>query len=177
MKSRSFVAGSIGIAALFAIAAPAFADPPKFTASCPKGVEVKSNGKGKVRANGKKLTVKTLTPTSWKATGNGSTIDIGRDGAQVFVSSNGEVCEVTKSKAAPNKDGSVGGVPAKDQQVCLAAVSKETNNGDVKVLDATSSEANNAVIVGVGADRAKWQCLVKDGKVAGVMSMTDEGAQ
>jgi hypothetical protein len=27
----------------------------------------------------------------------------------------------------------------------------------------------------VGRDRAKWQCLVKNGRVADVMSLTDEG--
>ena len=32
------------------------------------------------------------------------------------------------------------------------------------------------VIVGVGADRAPWKCLVKNGNVAEVSSMADEGA-
>ncbi len=39
-----------------------------------------------------------------------------------------------------------------------------------------TSEANNDITIGVSPDRAPWKCLVKDGKVAGVMSETDEGA-
>ncbi len=37
------------------------------------------------------------------------------------------------------------------------------------------SPANNTVIVGVGPQKAKWRCLVKNGRVADVMSLTDEG--
>ena len=65
--------------------------------------------------------------------------------------------------------------PSQDQQACLAAVSNKANNGEVTVLDTNSSEANNTVIVGVGAEKAKWRCLVKSGRVAEVMSLTDEG--
>lgn len=32
------------------------------------------------------------------------------------------------------------------------------------------------VTVGAGPDKARWQCLVKNGKVAEVISLTDEGA-
>ena len=67
-------------------------------------------------------------------------------------------------------------MPPGDQQACLAAVSGKTNNGTVKILDATTSEANNTVIVGVGKQKAKWRCLVKNGKAADVMSLTSEGA-
>jgi hypothetical protein len=69
----------------------------------------------------------------------------------------------------------VASVPQKDQQACLAAVSNKTNNGVVAVLDASSSEANNTVIIGVGEQKARWQCLVKNGRVAEVMSLSDEG--
>ena len=105
------------------------------------------------------------------------TTDIGRDGAQVFVSEapKGDLCQVTSSSAAANSDGSVGGVPKSDQKACLKAVKHKTNNKVVSVLDASSSEANNSVTIGVGKDKAKWQCLVKNGKVAEVMSLTDEG--
>ncbi len=155
----------------------AFAAPPKFKATCPDGISVTSNGSGKVKVNGNRVSVKTLTSTSWRAKVNGITIDIGRDGAQVFVSTTpGDVCDVTSSSAAPNANGSVGGVPSADQQACLAAVSNKTNNGDVELLDAISSEANNSVTIGVGPQRAKWQCLVKKGRVVSVMSLTDEGA-
>lgn len=68
------------------------------------------------------------------------------------------------------------GTPSKDEQACLQAVSTQTNNGDVTLLRTETSEANNAVYVGVGPKRAEWRCLVKRGVVADVMSMTDEGA-
>jgi len=69
------------------------------------------------------------------------------------------------------------GMPSKDAQACLAAVSRETNNGDVVLQSEETSEANTLVMVGVGPQRAPWKCLAKDGAVAEVMSMTDEGSQ
>lgn len=163
--------------ALLLMVAPALAaNPPKFTARCPSGIEVKSNGNGKVKINGDNSNVKTLTSTSWRARHNGISIEIGRDGAQVYVSTtSGEVCDITRNRAEPNANGSMGGVPARDQQACLAAVSNKANNGFVDVDEARSSEANNEVIVLVGTQKARWQCLVKNGRVAGVMSLTDEG--
>jgi hypothetical protein len=176
MKRSLLAACATVFAALFATS-PALASPPKFTATCPNNMSVISTGKGDVKVNGVKVQVKTLTSTSWRARSGDVTIDMGRDGEQVFVSTTpGDVCEVTSSSAAPNADGSIGGVPSIDQQACLAAVSRQTNNGDVEVMAATSSEANNSVTIGVGPERAKWQCLVKKGKVASVMSLTDEGA-
>lgn len=178
MRAIHLTAGLACLAGLALVATPARASsPPKFTAVCSNGVEVKSNGKGRVRINGQKATVKAVSGTAWKAQLAGTVIDIGQDGAQVYVSdTSSNVCEVTSSAAAPNKDGSMGGVPAKDQQACLAAVSNKANNGTVEVIEASSSDANNTVIIGVGKEKARWQCLVKNGRVAEVMSVTDEGA-
>lgn len=67
-------------------------------------------------------------------------------------------------------------VPLSDVDACEAAVMRETGNPQVRTLSTMFSEANNAVIVGVGPDAAPWQCLISGGVVAGVMSMTDEGA-
>lgn len=67
-------------------------------------------------------------------------------------------------------------VSSKDKQVCLQAVSRETGNSEVVLLSSEFSQANNAVIVGVGPQKARWQCLVKNGIVAGIMSLTNEGA-
>ena len=75
-------------------------------------------------------------------------------------------------KSGPTK----GGMPSKDEQACLQAVSIKTNNGDVTVLRTETSEANNLVVVGVGPNKAPWRCLVSGGVVAEVMSMTNEGA-
>ncbi len=44
------------------------------------------------------------------------------------------------------------------------------------VLGLNTSDANKDVTIRVGRDHAPWECLVKDGKVAEVMSLTDEGA-
>jgi len=167
------------------LATPALANPPKFTASCPTGIEVKSNGKGKVRINGTKATVKTFSSTAWEARANGVSIDFGVDGSELTVTYTGKggangICQVTSSAAPSSSSGGAGGnltlAPSKDQEACLAAVSNKTNNGEVVVLDTNSSEANNTVIIGVGKDKARWQCLVKNGRVAEVMSLTDEGA-
>jgi hypothetical protein len=54
-------------------------------------------------------------------------------------------------------------------------VAKTTRNKNVVQLGGETSEANNTVIVGVGPQRAKWRCLVKNGKVGDMMSLTDEG--
>lgn len=52
---------------------------------------------------------------------------------------------------------------------------RKTNNPKVVVLGVETSEANNTVTIGVGADRAPWRCLVKRGIVAEIMSLTDDG--
>lgn len=182
MTSRHTFTAIAAAAVLGLMAAPALANPPKFAASCPTGITVKSNGKGKVKINGAKATVKTFSATAWEARANGVSIDFGFDGPDLTVTytakggANG-ICQVTSGGTA----GSAGGgnltlAPPKDQQACLAAVSNTTNNGEVVVLDTNSAEANNTVIVGVGKDKAKWRCLVKNGRVADVMSLTDEGA-
>jgi hypothetical protein len=67
-------------------------------------------------------------------------------------------------------------VPGKDRQACIRAVKKQTKNPRVVVIGAIGSEANNQVTLGVGPQRAPWKCLVTRGKVAEVMSQTDEGA-
>ena len=178
MKPITLAAAAAAAIVLFA--APALsATPPKFAASCPSGSEVESDGKGTVKIDGTKAALKSMSDTAWQAHLGAMTIDIGRDGAQVFASESpkGDICQVTSSSAAANADGSVGGVPKSDIKACKKAVKRTTNTSQVTVLSATSSEANNQVIIGVGPDKAKWQCLVKNGKVAGqVMSLTDEGA-
>ena len=79
-------------------------------------------------------------------------------------------CDETVSTAS-------GGTPSLLEQNCLAAVSRETSNGDVALLGSEFSEANTLVRVGVGADRAPWNCLVaNDGTVAEVSFAGSEGA-
>lgn len=185
MTTRNILTAVAVTAAFGLLATPALANPPKFTASCPTGITVKSNGNGKVKINGAKATVKTFSSTAWEARANGVSIDFGFDGSSLSVTytakggANG-ICQVTSGGAAATGGDAGSGnltlAPSKDQQACLAAVSNQTNNGEVEVLDTNSSEANNTVIIGVGKDKAKWKCLVKNGRVGEVMSLTDEGA-
>lgn len=68
-------------------------------------------------------------------------------------------------------------VPPVARQACLDEVRRTTNNPQVTILGMIYSEANSDVTVGVGPDRARWRCLVsRDGVVADVTSLTDEGA-
>ncbi len=165
------------LAALAAFALPAHANVPQLNATCPTGITVKINHGGVARINGKKAALKTVNDSYWEVSHDGITISIAKDGAELIVSytlkggANG-ICQVKAEDTA--EDGSGG--PSKDEQACLQAVSQQTNNGDVTVLETNTSEANNTFIIGVGPDRARWQCLVKNGIVAGVMSLTDEGA-
>jgi hypothetical protein len=76
-------------------------------------------------------------------------------------------------------DGSMAGgsdVPLSDVEVCEAAVTRETGNRQVRSLRTEVSEADTAVVVGVGPNAAPWQCLVNDGIMAGVLSLTNEGS-
>jgi len=87
--------------------------------------------------------------------------------------------EAAPPAAAPAPAESVSGSDVSDaaQQACLAAVSNETNEGDVTVLSSEFSQANSEVMVGVGAQRAPWRCLVSnDGAVQEVSFSGSEGA-
>lgn len=63
-----------------------------------------------------------------------------------------------------------------DERACELAVTRETQNPDVVTLSSDFSQANTEVILAVGPQRAKWRCLVSGGRVAEVMSLTDEGS-
>jgi uncharacterized protein YgiM (DUF1202 family) len=58
------------------------------------------------------------------------------------------------------------------EQACLRAVTVETNNPDVVLLSSAFSEAGTEVMVGVGSQRAPWQCIAySDGSTTRPMSM------
>lgn len=68
-------------------------------------------------------------------------------------------------------------VPQVARDACLREVGRTTNNRDLAILEMLYSEANSQLKIGVGPDRAPWQCTVSNrGDVANVMSLTDEGA-
>jgi hypothetical protein len=67
--------------------------------------------------------------------------------------------------------------PNAAEQACLRDVTATTNNPDVVLLGSEFSEAGTLVRVGVGPQRAPWQCIAySDGTTAGIQSMTDEGS-
>lgn len=66
--------------------------------------------------------------------------------------------------------------PTAAEQACLRDVTATTNNPDVVLLGSEFSEAGTFVRVGVGPDRAPWQCIAyRDGTTDGIMSLTNEG--
>jgi hypothetical protein len=73
--------------------------------------------------------------------------------------------------------GSVSATPGPAEQACLRAVAKENNNADVVLLRSEFSQAGTTVIVGVGPQRAPWECIAySDGSTSRPMSLTNEGA-
>jgi hypothetical protein len=73
--------------------------------------------------------------------------------------------------------GSTSSTPTLAEQGCLRDVSRTTNNGDVAIMSSTFSQAGTQVIVGVGPERARWECIgYEDGTTAGIMSLTNEGS-
>lgn len=66
--------------------------------------------------------------------------------------------------------------PTQAEQACLRDVSRATNNGDVAVLSSSFSQAGTQVIIGVGEQRARWNCIAySDGTTDGIQSLTNEG--
>jgi hypothetical protein len=167
---------ALGILALAVV--PAAAKMPAFSGNCPTNIKVRADGKGAVFINGRKASVKKSNENYYEARRGNITVSIAMDGSDLSVSysrkggGNG-ICSAQASAAAPGDNSRV---VSKDEQACLLAVTRESNNGDVVTLSVETSEANNLVMVGVGAQRAPWKCLVKNGKVQEVTSQTDEGA-
>ncbi|WP_373505285.1 hypothetical protein [Aestuariivirga sp.] len=166
-----------------ALASTAQASMPEFHGTCPMGVKIESDKHANVLINGHKASVKKFNENYWEARHNDFILSIAKEGSEATVTytakggANG-VCTVSSKHGASSGSASNAGagIPSEDEQACLQAVSIQTNNGDVTLLQTSSSEANNEVIIGVGANKAKWKCLVKNGQVAEVSSLTDEGA-
>lgn len=177
------------VLAIALTATPSLAKVPYFAAKCPTDIMVETDRSGRAYINAKKATVRSKNANYSEIVGGGVTVSVARDNGSLIVSYTGPgrangMCTITEQKAvesaAPATKKPVtnvgADVPKRDQKACLRAAKKQTHNPKVTVLNAVSSEANNTVTVGVGADKAPWRCLVKNGKVADVMSQTDEGA-
>lgn len=78
--------------------------------------------------------------------------------------------------AACVEEASVNSVPSLAEQACMRDVTRVTNNPDVVLLGSEFSEAGTLVRVGVGPNRAPWQCIgYSDGTTAGIESLANEG--
>jgi hypothetical protein len=175
--------------AVVATTGAAFAKPPYFAAKCPTDITVETDRAGRAYVNGKKATVRSKNADYSEIVGGGVTISVARDAGSLIVTYTGPhrahgTCEITEQEtidsaapqpATPSAAKPYDDVPKRDKQACLKAVKKTTHNPKLTVLGGVSSEANNTVTIGVGADKAPWRCLVKNGKVADVMSQTNEG--
>lgn len=104
----------------------------------------------------------------------------GASGVEEFKWEGGKKIIVTLVSSGPSQahqKHTAAGVPSKQEQACLAAVSRKSNNGDVTVLSSEFSQANSLVMIGVGPQRAPWRCLVSNsGVVAEVFFAGSEGA-
>ncbi len=59
---------------------------------------------------------------------------------------------------------------------CMAAVTRETGNRETSIISSEFSEAGTRVVVGVGSNRAPWECVAyTDGSTTRPMSLTNEG--
>ncbi len=171
---------SWALLALCVAAGSADAKAPVFSGTCP-GVTVQTTAAGKATINGKRASIKTINASAWDVKGAGYTVSVSREASDATLSAvytgprraNG-VCQLVEDADAPVAHAAAG-KPSQNVQACLRAVTQQTNNGEVVLLDSQTSEANDTIIVGVGQQRAKWKCLARNGKVADVSSMTNEG--
>ena len=93
-------------------------------------------------------------------------------------------CTQTTSNQAGNQEVSLTQSPTQSvsqpsaaEQACIAAVSKETNNSEVTAISSELFEGGTKVKVGVGTQRAPWNCVAHaDGSTDGIISLTNEGA-
>ena len=99
-----------------------------------------------------------------------------------LVSNDGDVAELSfegdDSAGVQNSETATSGQDTEGitNEACMAAVRQETNESDITVTSNEFSEANTLVMLGVGAQRAPWRCLVaNDGTVQEVSFTGDEG--
>ncbi|MEJ1934719.1 hypothetical protein WDZ92_31350 [Nostoc sp. NIES-2111] len=186
MRNKLAAALVLSVGAL--VSGSALAKVPYFAAKCPTDITVETDRAGRAYINGQKATVRSMNANYSEIRAAGVTISVARTGDTLDVTYTGPnrangICQVVEQEkvesAAPAQSAAPAAVaddvPARDKKACLRAVQKQTKNRNVAVISADSSEANNTVTVGVGPDRAPWRCLVKSGRVADVMSQTDEG--
>lgn len=185
-----FVVGGLGLA-LAACSSPP-PPPPVTSAPPPSAPSVSdlvgargSSGEMELQKRGYSPAVtKGLTTFWWHPAGTCVRVVTAQGRYKTVEPASGVQCGKTTASAAPAAPAAPAAsgqtisraTPTKDEQACLQAITAKTQNADVVLLTGTeTSEANNAVYVGVGPQHAKWRCLVKNGQVSEMTSMTDEG--
>ncbi|MBK8456574.1 MAG: hypothetical protein IPL47_05180 [Phyllobacteriaceae bacterium] len=63
---------------------------------------------------------------------------------------------------------------AADEEACKTAVATTTGDSDMEILNSNAADGNPVIVVGVGPQKARWQCLMAGGKVAGITAVTAE---
>ena len=98
-----------------------------------------------------------------------------------LVSNDGQVAELSfegdDSAGVDSEPQSSSDVTDVTNNACLAAAKQETGEPDIEITSNEFSEANTLVMLGVGAQRAPWRCLVSnDGQVAELSFEGDDSA-
>lgn len=74
----------------------------------------------------------------------------------------------------PEAEAPTGPASAADEAACRQAVAKTAGAAEMTVLSAEASAGNAEIVMGVGPEKARWQCLLSGGKVAGIMEVAEE---
>jgi hypothetical protein len=83
----------------------------------------------------------------------------------------------SETSPEPPKPSRAPDVETVTNDACLAAAKDQTGESDITVTSNEYSEANTLVMLGVGASRAPWRCLVSnDGQVAELSFEGDDSA-
>lgn len=67
-----------------------------------------------------------------------------------------------------------GPASAAEEAACREAIAKTTGESQMAVIRSEATPSSTEIIVGVGAEKARWQCMMAGGKVAGVMEASEE---
>ncbi len=83
-------------------------------------------------------------------------------------------CVEDKGSTSPRPAGN--SVEQQARVNCMAAVTRETGNRETSIISSEFSEAGTRVIVGVGSNRAPWECIAyTDGSTTRPTSLSNEG--
>jgi hypothetical protein len=163
----------------------AMADIPAFKAQCPANHAVNADRQGTVHINGHVAEVTRYNDNYYEAVRGDVVIGISIEGGGLNVTYSGRgkqngVCTVTRQQhdasASPIPDvGMSPDVSNAAVDACRRKLDAETD-GNIDIVASEFSQANSAVYMVVGTNRAPWRCLVSnDGKGAELMFLGKDG--